>query len=243
MPLMLIVWCCNVSFTQQPICAKVKIAIDQELTPEWQTFEARMEINNGQPVQLTDVNAVIPFFDPFSNYYDPNARHIYAANCIGQAVQEIELVLGATWALSKAGALFQSFRRLPKASEAGYVNREILKGEAKVVAKSTPKAHGNRLDAQGPHDVYVIRDANTGQIYHFGETGRGFQKRGLEWVRKLRKEHGLDTIVEHLKTKEGKAAAKELETKYIKTYEKIFGFKPGYTNSTGEFIPVQKSVH
>ena len=33
-------------------------------------------------------------------------------------------------------------------------------------------------DLTGPHDVYVIRDATTGRIYHFGETGRGSEVRG-----------------------------------------------------------------
>jgi hypothetical protein len=93
-------------------------------------------------------------------------------------------------------------------------------------AVETPvRIHGNSLSATGPHDVYVIRDATTGRIYHFGETGRGFETRGAEWVRKLRNEHGLDTVVEHLRTVEGKAAAKALETRYIETYEKVFGMK------------------
>jgi RHS repeat-associated protein len=109
--------------------------------------------------------------------------------------------------------------------------------------KAIPKIHGNKLSSPGPHDVYVMRDAQTGRIYHFGETGRGFETRGTEWARKLQKEYGLDAIVEPLRTLEGKSAAKALESRYIKTYEKIFGFKPGYVDDVGNFIPIQKTRH
>lgn len=36
-----------VAFAQQSICARVKIEILQELTPEREAFEARMTIHNG----------------------------------------------------------------------------------------------------------------------------------------------------------------------------------------------------
>ncbi len=67
--------------------------------------------------------------------------------------------------------------------------------------------------------------------------------RGQEWVRKLEREYGLDTIVQHLKTIDGKAAARALETKYIRTYEKTFGFKPGYVDEAGNFVQIQKTLH
>lgn len=105
------------------------------------------------------------------------------------------------------------------------------------------RIHGNSLGATGPHDAYVIRDATISRIYHFGETGRGFETRGAEWVRKLRKEHGLDPVVEHLRTVEGKSAGKKLETRYIESYEKVFGIKPGYVDDTGSFIQIQKGRH
>lgn len=105
------------------------------------------------------------------------------------------------------------------------------------------RLHGNHLDSTGPHDVYVIRDATTGRVYHFGETGRGFEVRGAEWRRQLEKKHGLQTVVEHLATVEGKRAAKQLETRYINTYEKVYGFKPGFVDNSGEFIQIQKSRH
>jgi hypothetical protein len=108
---------------------------------------------------------------------------------------------------------------------------------------TTGSLHRNRLDTVGPHDVYVIRDRNTGRIYHFGETGRGFEVRGREWIRHLQGEYGLNTYVEHLRTVEGKQAARALETRYIMTYEKVFGFRPGFVNDAGEFILIQKTIH
>lgn len=105
------------------------------------------------------------------------------------------------------------------------------------------KLHGNSLRAAGPHDIYVIRDAKSGRILHFGETGRGFEVRGAEWVRKLKKEYGIDAIIEHVRTVDGKAAAKTLETRYVMTYEKICGTKPGFIDDAGNFIQIQKTRH
>jgi RHS repeat-associated protein len=104
--------------------------------------------------------------------------------------------------------------------------------------------HGNSLRAKGPHDVYAIVDANTGQVYHFGETGRGWQVRGREWQRLLAKEHGLETEIVPLRTGlPGKAAAKQLETQYIETYEKIYKTKPFYVTKDDHVILIQKSKH
>jgi RHS repeat-associated protein len=104
--------------------------------------------------------------------------------------------------------------------------------------------HRNRLDANGPHDVYAIVDAKTRQVYHFGETGRGWQTRGREWQRRLKQQYGLDTEVVALRTNvPGKAAAKEWETNYITTYEKAFGRRPFYIDEEGAVIPIQKTRH
>jgi hypothetical protein len=104
------------------------------------------------------------------------------------------------------------------------------------------KVHPNSLDATGAHDLYVIRDAQSGRVYHFGETGRGWEVRGKEWIRKLNKDHGLETVVEPLKTVEGKRAARALESRYIDTFEKLFGTKPG-AQVGDRFIQIQKSRH
>ena len=114
--------------------------------------------------------------------------------------------------------------------------------------------HANSLEATGPHDVYVIRalgqqklpggggvDAN--QVLHFGETGRGFQVRGDEWIRKLRDEYGIRAYVEKLGTYEGKAAARSAETRRIDIYEGLFGRKPGFQDGSGNWIPIQKTRH
>jgi hypothetical protein len=89
----------------------------------------------------------------------------------------------------------------------------------------------------------VIRDTKTGRIYHFGETGRGFEVRGREWVRRLEKSYGLSTRVQLLRTVESKAAAKALESRYIQTYEKIYDIKPGFVDANGRFIQIQKTTH
>ena len=103
--------------------------------------------------------------------------------------------------------------------------------------------HGNSLAALGPHDVYVIRDARTGRIYHFGETGRGWETRGAEWIHRLRVEYGLQTRVEFLRAVEGEAPARSLETRYIKTYEKVFGIRPGYVTEEDVYVPIQRGYH
>lgn len=110
-------------------------------------------------------------------------------------------------------------------------------------ARALPRLHGNSSLAGGAHDVYVMRDVKTGQIYHFGETGRGYQVRGAEWARILDKQFGLKADVQLLRTVEGKAAAKALETRYIKTFEKAFGTKPGFMDESGVFIQIQKTRH
>lgn len=88
-------------------------------------------------------------------------------------------------------------------------------------------AHRNRLDAAGPHDVYVLREAGSGRLLHFGETGRGYLTRFTEHQRQFAK-RGIDIEVDLLRTVEGKAAARQLETRYIKTYARTFGERPRY---------------
>ena len=80
------------------------------------------------------------------------------------------------------------------------------------------------------HDVYVIRDATSGRLLHFGETGRGFSVRLAEHERFYAKE-GIDIIGLRLDTVEGKAAAKELERRYIDAYRRLFGSRPLYNHS------------
>ncbi|PHM37743.1 RHS family protein [Xenorhabdus mauleonii] len=95
------------------------------------------------------------------------------------------------------------------------------------VKATTGRVHGNSKLATGPHDVYVIREVSTGRLLHFGETGRGYLTRFAEHEKRF---NGLGINVEstHLATVNGKAAAKALELRYIKTYERIFGNKPPY---------------
>jgi hypothetical protein len=90
--------------------------------------------------------------------------------------------------------------------------------------------NGNRLDTPGPHDVYVIRDAKSGELLHFGETGRGYLTRWREQLRTFNK-MGMDIRVELLQTVDGKNAARQLERRYIETYERIFGRRPPFNHS------------
>jgi hypothetical protein len=96
--------------------------------------------------------------------------------------------------------------------------------------RSVENSHGNGLAAIGPHDVYAIRDAATGQVLHFGETGRGYLTRFAEHQRDVAR-LGIDIDVELLSTVEGKAAAKALETRYITTYRRVFGSRPPFNFS------------
>ena len=89
--------------------------------------------------------------------------------------------------------------------------------------------HGNSLLASGPHDVYVIRNKLTGELLHFGETGRGHLTRFTEHARKF-SEIGIDVSVDILMTVEGKMAAKALELRYINTYIRTFGKRPPFNS-------------
>jgi hypothetical protein len=98
-------------------------------------------------------------------------------------------------------------------------------------ADNFPDLHlnGNRLDTPGPHDVYVIRERGSGRLLHFGETGRGFLERFKEQQGKF-KRLGIDIEVDLLETVDGKAAARQLEKRYIETYIKIFGQRPPFNS-------------
>jgi hypothetical protein len=95
------------------------------------------------------------------------------------------------------------------------------------VVSRAEKVHGNSLLATGPHDVYAMRDLASGRVLHIGETGRGAMTRGIEWQRSFQR-LGIDTEIVSLRTVEGKAAAKALETRYIQTYNRIYGQRPQY---------------
>ncbi len=85
--------------------------------------------------------------------------------------------------------------------------------------------HGNSLAATGAHDVYVLRKAGTGRLLHFGETGRGYLTRFAEHQRDYAR-LGIDIEVDLLRTVDGKAAARSLETRYIDTFRGVFGRRP-----------------
>src|SRR5260370_38626884 len=106
-----------------------------------------------------------------------------------------------------------------------------------------PDLHGNSLESRGLHEIYVMRDVDTGQIYHFGETGRDIHARGAEWQAELWTRYGKMTEPWSLGSFEGTPAAKAMETRYIRLYERIFGHKPGFFDDNGNFIQTQKTEH
>jgi hypothetical protein len=85
--------------------------------------------------------------------------------------------------------------------------------------------HGNSLAATGPHDVYVLRAAGSGELLHFGETGRGFTRRFAEHQRAYAVQ-GMDIEAQLLRSVDGKAAARGWESRYIDTYIRVFGKRP-----------------
>ncbi|EOV9602889.1 RHS repeat-associated core domain-containing protein, partial [Cronobacter malonaticus] len=95
------------------------------------------------------------------------------------------------------------------------------------VKATSGTVHGNSRLATGLHDVYVIREAGTNKLLHFGETGRGYLTRFAEHQKRFNA-LGIDVYSTRLATVEGKAAARALELRYIKTYERIFGEMPPY---------------
>ena len=82
----------------------------------------------------------------------------------------------------------------------------------------------------GSHDVYVVRNAKTGEVLRFGETGRTLDVRLTEHIRKMKKDHNFneDVVIDKLKTVGSKGAARVIENKYIKTYEKLYKKRPPF---------------
>jgi len=98
-------------------------------------------------------------------------------------------------------------------------------GFAEWSARVEKPIHGNSLTATGPHDVYVLRDAGSGRLLHFGETGRSYVTRLAEHQRDYARQ-GIRLQIDLLDTVEGKAAARALESRYILTYTRVFGQRP-----------------
>lgn len=109
------------------------------------------------------------------------------------------------------------------AKYADEVGNSLIKGTSK-------KIHGNSLGTPKPTDVYVVRERRTGKIIRFGETTQGYKIRGRQHRRRFSK-LGIEVETTLLKGGLSKPLAKTLETRYIRSYEKIFGHKPPYNKS------------
>jgi RHS repeat-associated protein len=115
---------------------------------------------------------------------------------------------------------------LPSKGGEGPLRWQIV---ARRTLAGTP-VHGNNLQATGDHVVYAVTDRSSGQVLRFGETGRDVSVRGSEWRRFFARQ-GIDVDIQPLRTVEGKAAARQIETKYITTFERLFGHRPEFNLS------------
>ena len=122
-----------------------------------------------------------------------------------------------------AGSNFLKFGHLKKASKVVGFNKKANKGTGKNI-------HGNSLDTPKPTDLYVVRERRTGEIIRFGETTQGYKKRGQQHARRFSK-LGIEVETTLLKGGLSKREAKALETRYIRSYKKLFGKKPPYNKS------------
>jgi hypothetical protein len=119
----------------------------------------------------------------------------------------------------------------------GGLGKSALKGASaglgfafKASKGTGKKIHGNSLDTPKPTDLYVVRERRTGEIIRFGETTQGYKKRGQQHARRFSK-LGIEVETTLLKGGLSKREAKALETRYIRSYEKVFGNKPPYNKS------------
>ncbi len=166
----------------------------------------------------------------------------YAGNAVGdmatgaKTVGEVGFEVGVSYLTGKAGVL--ACRFVKAAGKVAYkksasllesVTEKIGKGGKGTHVPSTSGAiHGNSRQYIGDTHVYVIRDAETGQIYKVGESMRGVDKLGLSrraeaQARKLRVETGKDFRTEIRETFDTKTAARDWETRLIERYRRMHG--------------------
>jgi hypothetical protein len=94
-----------------------------------------------------------------------------------------------------------------------------------------PRIHKNSLSYVGDTHVYVIRRAD-GSLYKVGESAQGVRVgdgasiRAEQQARALRKETGENYRTEIRQNFGGKADARAYETRFIQTYERLFGQRP-----------------
>lgn len=99
--------------------------------------------------------------------------------------------------------------------------------EAGVISK----IHKNSLSYVGDTHVYVIKGPD-GSLYKVGESAQGVRMedgasiRAEQQARALRKETGEIYDTEIRANFGGKAGARAYETKFIQTYERLYGKRP-----------------
>ncbi|HUX78215.1 MAG TPA: hypothetical protein VMW10_00495, partial [Alphaproteobacteria bacterium] len=133
-------------------------------------------------------------------------------------------------------------RKMPKASVENPTSAKAQKAKQspKTIKTAEKKVHKNSLDYVGDTHLYVIRDAKTGVIQKYGESAAGKNKLGQSkraqaQVRKLEKQNPNKRFEsEIVKEFPSKKAAKDRETRSIKTHRKVFG---------GKGLPLNKGIH
>lgn len=127
--------------------------------------------------------------------------------------------------LDVAGALIPGATGLGAASRAG---KFAAKGE---VATAVRAVHKNSLKYVGDTHVYAIRNPD-GTLYKVGESAQGVRMRdgapirAEQQARALQRETGNVYRTEIRQTFVGKADARAYETRFIRTYERLFGQRP-----------------
>lgn len=185
-----------------------------------------------------------PAYSVYKAYFQYRRRFHQLEEMQAQAIVGL-LAPGVTAGL---GGALKTSRFLGRASRA--VGARISRLRSSSLYKDTKGSvsfgvifHGNDSRSPGWHALYAIRDSETDRVLHFGETGRDIHSRVAEWQEKIRVLYGRETYPEPLGAVKGKATAKALETKYIRTYEKIRGHKPGFYDDSGNFVQTQLNYH
>ncbi len=98
---------------------------------------------------------------------------------------------------------------------------------ARMMPKIPSQVHKNSLLYQGDTHVYFIKGSE-GSMYKIGESAQGYTKAGLskraeEQVRRLQRKGEGDYRAKIIREFGSKAEARAYETRFIKTYRKLYG--------------------
>jgi hypothetical protein len=112
----------------------------------------------------------------------------HAPGCVQAAESAINPRLTSrldAWRAYKAGGGSMEMQQWVRATQRQYggVSGGYRSGFGDWFKGGLENIHGNSLAAKGAHDVYVLREAGSGRLLHFDETGRGYLTRFAEHQR------------------------------------------------------------